>query len=205
MRPETISGLPTAAPPLVQSNVKYQVVEVDAQSQNHGNRLRMLPPEERSLLARLPKNLGHPSSQLLRQVLRQKGYPATMIQALEDYHCSVCQMHSKPKIARPATIKSEIDFGDKVSVDGISWTNKQGQVYHFYHYLDHGTNYHVATIAPNRTTEQAIEKLNMAWINWAGAPNEFMADAATEFNSEKFEQYIQSMGIKSTIIPPQAH
>ena len=64
----------------------------------------------------------------------------------------------------------------------------------FYHYLDHGTNYHVATIAPNRTTEQAIEKLNMAWINWA--------DAATEFNSEQFEQYIQSMAIKSTIKPP---
>eukprot|EP00435_Cladocopium_sp_Y103_P069198 s167_g32.t2 len=164
-----------------------------------------LPAEERSLLIRIHKNLGHPSTPILSQVLRQKGYPATMIQALEDFQCSTCQMQKKPKIARPATLKSEIDFGDKVSVDGVSWTNKQGSTFHFYHYLDHGTNYHVAMIAPNRTTEHAIDKLNMAWINWAGPPNEFIADSATEFNSEGFEKYLQSMGVKGTIIPPQAH
>ena len=176
---------------------------IDVASQKHGSRFLQLPPEERSLLARLHKNLGHPSPQVLGQVLRQKGYPATMIHALEDYQCSVCQMQKKPKIARPATLKSEIDFGDKVSVDGISWTNKQGETFHFYHCLDHGTNYHVAIVAPNRTSEIAIDKLNAAWINWAGPPNEFMADAATEFSSDKFEQYLQMMGTKCTIIPPR--
>lgn len=114
-------------------------------------------------------------------------------------------MQQKPKIARPAHLKSEMDFGDKVSVDGISWTSKSGNVFHFYHYLDYGTNYHVAVIAPNRTAEHAIEKLNAAWVNWAGPPNEFMADAATEFESEVFSQYLQTLGVKTTIIPPQAH
>ena len=178
---------------------------IDVQSQQHGHRFLSLPAEERSLLARIHKNLGHPSKQVLGQVLRQKGYPIAMIQALEDFHCSVCQMQKKPKIARPAHLKAEIDFGDKVSVDGVSWTNRDGKVFHFYHYLDHGTNYHVAVIAPNRTAEQAIEKLNAAWINWAGPPNEFMADAATEFNSDSFDKYLQALGVKSTIIPPQAH
>eukprot|EP00435_Cladocopium_sp_Y103_P016264 s1455_g4.t1 len=178
---------------------------IDVASQQHGSRFLALPPEERSLLVRIHKNLGHPSSQVLGQVLRQKGYPATMIQALEDFQCSTCQMHKKPKVARPANIKSEIDFGDKVSVDGISWTNKSGVVFHFYHYLDHGTNYHVAVIAPNRTAESAIDKLNAGWINWAGPPNEFMADSATEFDSEMFSQYLQTLGVKPTIIPPQAH
>jgi hypothetical protein len=49
-----------------------------------------------------------------------------MIQALEDYNCSTCLMQQKPKIARPAHLKAEMDFGDKVSVDGISWTSKSG-------------------------------------------------------------------------------
>ena len=177
----------------------------DVHSKQHRSRFVALPPEERGLLARIHKNLGHPSKQVLGQVLRQKGYPATMIQALEDYNCSTCMMQQKPKIARPAHLKSEMDFGDKVSVDGISWTSKSGNVFHFYHYLDYGTNYHVAVIAPNRTAEHAIEKLNMAWVNWAGPPNEFMADAATEFESEAFSQYLQTLGVKSTIIPPQAH
>ena len=97
---------------------------IDAASQKHGSRFLALPPEERSLVARIHKNLGHPSNQVLGQVLRQKGYPSTMIQALEDYQCSTCMMHKKPKIARPATLRTEMDFGDKVSVDGISWTKK---------------------------------------------------------------------------------
>eukprot|EP00435_Cladocopium_sp_Y103_P024990 s1678_g6.t1 len=173
----TTEAMPSPGEPMLKINSPEQI---DVSSQKHGSRFRALPAEERSLLARLHKNLGHPSSQVLGQVLRQKGYPATMIQALEDYQCSTCQMQKKPKVARPATLKSEIDFGDKVSVDGVSWTNKQGTVFHFYHYLDHGTNYHVATVAPNRTTEHAIDKLNAAWVNWAGPPNEFMADAASE-------------------------
>jgi hypothetical protein len=189
--------------PSVRSETKAEAVDV--QSHKHGHKFLSLPAEERSLLARLHKNLGHPTHQVLGQVLRQKGYPATMIQALEDFQCSVCQMQKGPKIARPAHLKPEIDFGDKVSVDGISWTNKDGKVLHFYHFLDHGTNYHVATVAPSRSAEQAIEKLNAAWINWAGPPNEFMADAATEFNSEVFDRYLQTLGTKSTIIPPNAH
>jgi hypothetical protein len=32
-----------------------------------------------------------------------------------------------------------------------------------------------------------------------------MADAATEFESEVFSQYLQTLGVKTTIIPPQAH
>ena len=114
-----------------------------------------------------------------------------MIQALEDYRCSVCQMHKEAKLAvRPAHLKPEIDFGDKVSVDGVSWTNKEGRVFHFYHYLDHGTNDHVAVIAPSRTAEQAIEKLNTAWVKLAGPPNEFLADAATDI-SRPWEPRVQ--------------
>eukprot|EP00435_Cladocopium_sp_Y103_P071350 s168_g37.t1 len=204
--PAVIQSAPSMPDPgIIAPIAKSSPETIDVASQKHGSRFLALPPEERGLLARIHKNLGHPSNQVLGQVLRQKGYSPTMIQALEDYQCSTCQMHKRPKIARPATLHSERDFGDKVSVDGISWTNKDGKVFHFYHYLDHGTNYHVAVIAPNRTAEHAIDKLNAAWINWAGPPNEFMADAATEFDSETFSQYLQTLGIKSTITPPQAH
>ena len=46
----------------------------DVHSKQHGSRFVALPPEERGLLARIHKNLGHPSKQVLGQVLRQKGY-----------------------------------------------------------------------------------------------------------------------------------
>ena len=179
--------------------------KIDTQSQIHGPRFCALPPEERSLLVRVHKNLGHPSCQVLSQVLRQKGYPRAMIQALEDFKCSTCIAQQKPKIPRPATLKSETDFADKVSCDGVTWTNKDGQSFHFYHYLDHGTNYQVAIPAPSRVAEQAIEKFTIAWLSWAGPPNEMITDAGTEFTSESFGQCMQQNGIKLTVIPPDAH
>ena len=188
-----------------QDDTCSQHEKVDVQSQKHGPRFCALPPEERSLLVRIHKNLGHPSSQVLSQALRQKGYPRTMIQALEDFRCSTCISQQKPKIPRPATLKSETDFADKVSCDGVTWTNQHGQSFHFYHYLDHGTNFQVATPAPSRAAEQAIEKFTGAWLMWAGPPNELITDAGTEFASEAFGQFMQQNGIKLTVIPPDAH
>ena len=180
-------------------------VVIDSQSQQHGSRFLSLPAHEKQHLLRVHKNLGHPSHQVLSQVLRRQGYPSHLTQALEDMKCSVCIQHQHPKIQRPATIKAELDFGDKVSVDGVSWTNKTGTNFHFYHFLDHGTNNHTATIAPNRTTEKAIEKLTVGWLTWAGPPNEMMADSATEFNCEQFANFLQQLNVKCTIIPPGAH
>eukprot|EP00435_Cladocopium_sp_Y103_P021628 s655_g5.t1 len=182
-----------------------QNVQVDAESTLQGPKFKMLKSEEKQLLLRLHKNLGHPSTAVLSQVLRRQGYSSHLIQGLEDMKCSTCQHHQSPKLQRPATLKSELDFGDKVSIDGVTWTNKQGKNMHFYHFLDHGTNYHTANIAPNRTTDRAIENLTTGWLSWAGPPNELMADSATEFNSEAFEMFMRQMNIKCTIVPPQAH
>ena len=180
-------------------------VDLDNQDKYQGPRFNALSSEERKLLLRLHKNLGHPSSQVLSQVLRNQGYPSHMIQGLHDMTCSTCKQHQNPKIQRPATLKQELDFGDKVSVDGTTWTNKNGKTFHYYHFLDHGTNYHTAVIAPNRTTEKAIEKLTIGWLSWAGPPNEFIADSATEFNNEVFGKFLQQFNTKGIIIPPEAH
>ena len=186
-------------------DVDHDPDAADIQSQMHGNRFLALPPEERSLLIRVHKNLGHPSKQVLSQVLRQKGFPMTMIQALEDYQCSTCQMQQKPRIPRPATLKPEMDFCDKVSTDGVTWINKNGQSFHFYHYIDHGTNFQTACVAPSRTAEQAVEKLIQSWFLWAGPPNEMIMDSATEFTSEIFQKFLQQNNVKATVIPPGAH
>ena len=196
-KPETPETLPTST--------HDRNVLIDSQSQQHGSRFLSLPAHEKQHLLRVHKNFGHPSHQVLSQVLRRQGYPSHLTQALEDMKCSVCVQHQHPKIQRPATIKAELDFGDKVSIDGVSWTNKTGTNFHFYHFLDHGTNYHTATIAPNRTTEKAIEKLTVGWLTWAGPPNEMMADSATEFNCEQFANFLQQLNVKCTIIPPGAH
>ena len=180
-------------------------LQIDCEGSNQGPKFKALSGYEKQTLLRLHKNLGHPSPQVLAQVLRQQGYPSHLIRGLEDMKCSTCIQHQAPKIQRPATLKSELDFGDKISVDGITWHNKNKERFHFYHYIDHGTNYHTATIAPNRTTEWAMEKITVGWLSWAGPPNEVVADSATEFNNPEFAQFLRQFNTKLTIIPPQAH
>ena len=112
-------------------------------------------------------------------------------------------MTQKPKLQRPATLKEALEFGDKISLDGVKWTNKDGREYHFYHFIDHGTNYHSAVVAPNRAEIQ--DRFTQGWLSWAGTPNEVILDSATEFVSKSFESFLQGLGIKVTVVPPNAH
>ena len=70
--------------------------------------------------------------------------------------------------------------------------NKQNQEFHFYHFIDHGTNYHTAVIAPNRAE---IQERCIA----------VLMDSASEFLSKSFQEYMQSLNVQFVVGPPDAH
>ena len=193
--------LPMPSPDEVQETRTPE--EIDGKSQDHGPKFLTMSPEMRKLALRLHKNLGHPDPRRLSQVLQQRGYDQSLVQGVLDLKCSICQMQQRPKIPRPATLKQELGFGDKVSIDGVKWLNKQGQEFHFYHFLDHGTNYHTAIIAPNRAEIQ--ERFTMGWLNWAGPPNTVLMDSAREFVSEALTKFLQNLCVQCEVVPPDAH
>ena len=173
--------------------------------ESHGPRFRALPKEEQAMIKRAHQNLCHPSHEQLGSVLRAQGCRPEIIQALPDLRCPTCVACQRPKVARPSTLKHELDFNDKIFVDGVSWTNSQGNMFHFYHVLDQATNYHVAVPAPSRAAEQAIQKLSEAWFLWAGPPNAVVTDPATEFTSEVFERFLQRHDVKRITTAEHAH
>eukprot|EP00435_Cladocopium_sp_Y103_P038246 s2140_g10.t1 len=174
-------------------------------SERHGPRFRALPKEEQSMIKRAHQNLCHPSAEQLSAVLRAQGCRPEISQAVFDLKCSTCASCQKPKIQRPSTLKDALDFNDKVFIDGISWTSKAGTMFHFYHLLDQATNFHVAIPAPSRSADQAIAKVSEAWFQWAGPPNTLIMDAATEFNSESFDEFLQRHDVKGITTSPHAH
>ena len=177
--------------------------QIDEYSNYHGPRFLAMSNDDRKLALRLHKNLGHPDPQRLSQVLKQQGYGAELCQGVLDLKCSVCQMQKRPTLQRPATLKPELDFGDRIAMDGVKWTSRTGKEFHFYHVIDYGTNYHVAMAAPNRADVQ--EKFVNGWLSWAGSPNEIVLDSAGEFVSEAFSQFLQNLNIKCTVVPKGAH
>ena len=177
--------------------------QIDFESKDHGPKFMITSPENKKLAIRLHKNLGHPDPTKLSKVLQQRGYSEELVRGVLDLKCSICQMQQQPKLQRPATLKEELNFGDKISMDGVKWSKKQGQDFHFYHFICHGTNYHTAVVAPNRSEVQ--ERFTSGWLNWAGPPNSVIMDSASEFVSQAFEEYLQSLNVQCTVVPPDAH
>ena len=178
---------------------------IDLQSQDHGPKFLNLPSVDRREIVKAHKNLGHPSNDRHCALLKQQGARSAVLDGVQDFRCSVCSSQSPPKHSRPGTIKDSLDFNDRIAIDGLKFTNSQGQQFHLYHVIDLGTNFHVAMIAPNRSVDHAISCFVQMWLCWAGAPCEIIMDSATEFTSEQFEQFLQTYNIRSRTIPPGAH
>ena len=178
---------------------------IDLASKKHGPLFMDLTREEQHWLLKLHRNLGHPGHMKLQEYCRQLGCENRLVKAIEYLRCSTCLEASQPTIARPSAIHAAGDFGDNVSMDGFTWTNQQGSQFHVYHFVDQSTGYQTAVCSPGRSTEAAIRAVIHGWISWAGAPGQLCMDAATEFNSETFLNFLQKHGIKPRVIATDAH
>ena len=177
----------------------------DMQQGKHGPKFLALPKEIRQVILKAHVNLGHPSNEKLQELFRQQGYDSSILEGILDLSCSTCLMHSKPKASRPGAIHVPLDFNDRIAVDGLKFTNQQGQVFHILHVIDLSTNFHTAVIAPSRTSDSTIMNLVQSWFSWAGAPQEIVMDSATELNSEIFMNFLQQYNIRAVTTAPEAH
>ena len=178
---------------------------IDLVGQKHGPKFLQLEKSTQMWLLKLHRNLGHPSASKLAEACRHLNCSSEIINSLSDLKCSTCLENQRPSIPRASALKSEGDFGDSISMDGITWSNRSGQQFHFYHFLDHHTMYHTAVVSMSRTSHNAIKALNVGWMLWAGPPAILCMDAATEFTSEEFQNFLQKTNIKGKIIATEGH
>ena len=179
--------------------------ESDLQNPKQSAVFTSLPRDEQLALIRAHKNLGHPSPERLSSLLRQQGFRPEVARAALDFQCSVCNSQIQPKHSRPSTIRDDSDFNDRICLDGLKWTNTKGQNFHIYHIVDWSTNFHIAKIAPNRSSHEAIQIIGNSWLSWAGAPGALLVDAGSEFNSQEFSEFAQAHNIRVTTISSEAH
>ena len=65
-----------------------------------------------------------------------------------DYQCDVCvENHRGPKLANPSTIHEHRDFNDVVGCDGAYWKGSMGVTYHFLHFIDESTLFHLGALS----------------------------------------------------------
>ena len=154
---------------------------IDPVSQKHGPFMQNLTSEEQSWLLKMHRNLGHPGAQKLLNLCKHLKCDDRILKAVPDLRCSTCQETKGPHIPRPSAIHSDHDFGDVVSMDGVVWTNQNGDHFHFFHFVDQSTSFQTAVVAPSRTPSEAIKALCNGWIRWAGSPATLVVDSAVLF------------------------
>ena len=123
---------------------------VDFESKQHGPLFLKLNREERNWLLKIHRNLGHPGAAKLTEFCRQLGCPSHVLAGINHLRCSTCLETSKPTIPRPGAIHEPKDFGDTISMDGVTWTNHQGQQFHSYHFVCHSTAFQTAVCSSSR-------------------------------------------------------
>ena len=145
------------------SEVPSKTHEITQKHQGH--RFQSLPKWEQQEIVNMHKNLGHPSNDRLSRALQVAGYRVDVVQAALELRCPVCASCSPPKHQRPGTLKPLLDFNLKIYIDGINWKNSKGKSFHMYHFLEAGSDYHVAVIAPSRDTQEFIRLIDQHWIS----------------------------------------
>ena len=171
----------------------------------HGPAFLSLEPQQRSDLLRLHQNLGHPDPARLNRLLVSQGADPRVIAGALDMQCDVClETQPKPKLAHPAAIHGDLDFNDVVGADGAYWRSSGGVTYHFMHFIDEGTLFHVGQMS-GRTTEDQISTFEQAWLQWAGPCKTLYLDPAGEHVSPKWNQYLQKENIQVVMAAGDSH
>lgn len=177
----------------------------DLTGQKHRPAFLALSREEQQWLLKLHRNMGHPGVQKLRFVCQQLGCSPEIQKAVSDLRSSTCQEVKRLEIPGLSAVKEPHDFGDVISMDGITWKHAAGNSFHVCHVVDQSTAFQTAVCAPSRTVESAIRALTTGWILWAGPPTQLVLDAGGEFCDDAMREFAQKNGIRLKVSPPEAH
>eukprot|EP00438_Fugacium_kawagutii_P029976 Skav217703 [mRNA] locus=scaffold2294:90003:97141:- [translate_table: standard] len=171
----------------------------------HGPKFRRLSAVHQSWIQKVHKNLGHPGTRKLQRVLQQQGYPAEIVDGVEDFRCDTCFEMQQPKTARPATLSEEREFNDCVGADLVTWTSAQGQRFQFIHFVDAATNFQQAFPVFQTDAEALFEAFQSAWLHWAGPCKQLVIDNESGLCSDHFAQLTQSQNIYLRPVAAYAH
>jgi len=201
---KTSDAAPTESPNPIRELTESQQADMKMSSSQSAH-FKSLTKEEQQALIRAHKNLGHPHAEKFSSILRQQGFRPEVARAALELKCSVCQAQQLPKTGAPGNLRDELDFNDRIHVDGFTWTNAQGKGFHVYHFVDSATSFQVASIAPSRAADAFLECFLQSWLMWAGTPHEMIIDAGTELNSDEVANFAQAHNIHMTTISTEAH
>ncbi len=165
---------------------------------NHGPKFLSLTSEQKGLIGKLHKNLGHPTAERLAVHIAAMGVSRELVDGAKDFVCSSCAERCPPRLSMPGKLHDPKDFNQLVQMDGFYWSNKSGIKTHVLHAIDSATHFHLGKRAGR--DEPSMEKaFREFWGSWAGMPHQLMFDTAGELVSQKWKDFLQQESIQPIV------
>lgn len=170
-----------------------------------GPHFEALDGEVKGDLRRLHNNLGHPDPERFARFLKDRGVAQNILRGASEMQCDTClETQPRPKVSQPGRIHENLDFNDRVGCDGAYWTSATGKKYHFMHFIDEATLFHVG-IPSGREFHEQVRAFESAWTQWAGPCKVLYMDPAGEYDGAQWSAYLQSESIRASMTAAESH
>ena len=131
-------------------------------------------------LMKLHKKLGHPSSQALVKMLRDRGATTKMLTLAGNLHCLDCEeARMRRPHGRAVTLKGAERLWEVVQMDNMEFTFGK-ETYRWQVMIDEASGYANATFlfkhGENPTTQQILTNVMQSWVQYFGFPQKIKLD-----------------------------
>jgi hypothetical protein len=117
-----------------------------------------------SYVARLHKNLGHPSPEVLQRMLTEVQATADVLKAAKEYICPKCHERKPPAGVPPASGLTARTFGDRLMAD-TTWIDTDDGRLCVMVMMDHATRYVALRIMKSERSVDLVKGLERGWSN----------------------------------------
>ena len=119
---------------------------------------------------RLHRNLGHPTTTALVEMLESRQASETVVNVARTFQCQACLKYKKPNQAAPASMKTVFRFNQTIQADTM-WIKTGDNKIPVLSIVDEGTKFQGACVIDTEKAEHYIQSLERHWIAHFGTPS----------------------------------
>ena len=166
---------------------------------------RQVGPRPVDYVARLHRDLGHPSPETLVRMLEEVQATENVITAAKHFVCTHCYHRAKPPQVPPASGIASTVFNNRLVVDSawIQLENKERQC--ILTVCDEATRYIAVRILQNERASEFIKGLERCWVRHFGVPKCLRVDSAKGWESRTVRDWCSDKGIILEVAPAESH
>ena len=151
--------------------------------------------EDKAKVAKMHKNLGHPSVDSFVRFLRAGRVREEVVRwTIKEFKCATCDAHALPKAPRPAVVPKCYRPGVAVGIDLFYIPDHENhRSVPVLNVVDLGTNYQVAELVANKEPTTIWRAFWSTWCRVFGVPQYVSMDEGREFRGD-FAQWCAQHG-----------